>query len=634
MSNSVGLSVYSTQLSAAKAAVLSDSDPTDWAIFTYEHNELKPVETGSGGLSELEDEWDDGKIMYGFAKVTDRKGLPRYVLISWIGEGVPSNLKGMVHTHQSQILQFFNIYHIHIVARSSDDVVPEEIKNKVYASSGANYVTGDIGAKAKDAISVSKPLVKKTPPVVPGKPASATYANRYNLQNNTSKPQVSSYNKPNLDFSKPAQPQRPIMGGARPLVTAVPTAKFSPAPVPSSGSKPSINSYRPPSPEKESPIDDRTARERELASMIKAREERELNQGVGNSYSNEHKIGSAPVSVDVNARKAMFNKQDESSLVPKPLGTGSRQGSNLSINRVSNNDLATGSNSNNLGVKDAFKKFQNISNENLTQQQPTSKPVQSSYTPYQPPAPAPVPVQSKSYAPVPVITPSPASAPFKLPQRPTSQDVDNNDDDEWDDAPASKPVNAAPFALPPREPEQQAPIALPPREVEPTPPVSQPGAIQGTGYLVRALYDYDPQEENEIQLIEGQIVEQVEKISDEWWQGVYRGVVGVFPSNYVEEIGYGSSSPVVNQAPNPVPLPPREPEPEPIAVAAPPPLPAREEVGLTAVALYDFDATASDELTIRENDVITNVDCASDEWWSGTLNGVVGLFPANFVELR
>ena len=50
--------------------------------------------------------------------------------------------------------------------------------------------------------------------------------------------------------------------------------------------------------------------------------------------------------------------------------------------------------------------------------------------------------------------------------------------------------------------------------------------------------------------------------------------------------------------------------------------------------LYDYDAADDNELTLREGDVLTNVDQVDEGWWSATdAQGNVGLFPANYVEL-
>jgi hypothetical protein len=48
--------------------------------------------------------------------------------------------------------------------------------------------------------------------------------------------------------------------------------------------------------------------------------------------------------------------------------------------------------------------------------------------------------------------------------------------------------------------------------------------------------------------------------------------------------------------------------------------------------MYDFEAENPDELNFREGDVITLLEKIEADWWKGELNGVVGLFPAVYVE--
>lgn len=57
-------------------------------------------------------------------------------------------------------------------------------------------------------------------------------------------------------------------------------------------------------------------------------------------------------------------------------------------------------------------------------------------------------------------------------------------------------------------------------------------------------------------------------------------------------------------------------------------------MGIRATVLYDYDADEDNEITIREGDILSNVDQVDDDWWSATApNGSVGLFPANYVQL-
>ena len=51
-----------------------------------------------------------------------------------------------------------------------------------------------------------------------------------------------------------------------------------------------------------------------------------------------------------------------------------------------------------------------------------------------------------------------------------------------------------------------------------------------------------------------------------------------------------------------------------------------------AKVLFDYDAEADDELTLKEGDLIRNIEKKEDGWWEGELYGRRGMFPENFVE--
>lgn len=58
------------------------------------------------------------------------------------------------------------------------------------------------------------------------------------------------------------------------------------------------------------------------------------------------------------------------------------------------------------------------------------------------------------------------------------------------------------------------------------------------------------------------------------------------------------------------------------------------DLGITAIALYDYQAAGDDEISFDPDDVITNIEMIDDGWWRGVCKGRYGLFPANYVELR
>ncbi|XP_063753684.1 drebrin-like b isoform X7 [Eleginops maclovinus] len=138
----VNLSKNGIALTAAFKEVVDEKSSTNWALFTYEgnSNDIRLAEKGDGGLEELVEELNSGKIMYAFCRVQDpNSGLPKYVLINWTGEGVKDARKGLCANHVSSMANFLRGAHVTINARAEEDVEPEVIMEKVAKASGANY---------------------------------------------------------------------------------------------------------------------------------------------------------------------------------------------------------------------------------------------------------------------------------------------------------------------------------------------------------------------------------------------------------------------------------------------------------------------------------------------------------------
>ncbi|XP_005755337.1 CD2-associated protein-like, partial [Pundamilia nyererei] len=52
----------------------------------------------------------------------------------------------------------------------------------------------------------------------------------------------------------------------------------------------------------------------------------------------------------------------------------------------------------------------------------------------------------------------------------------------------------------------------------------------------KVLFDYQPQNEDELELKVGNIVEITEEVEEGWWSGTLNGKSGIFPSNFVKEL--------------------------------------------------------------------------------------------------
>ncbi|KAL3421323.1 SH3 domain-containing protein [Phlyctema vagabunda] len=140
----------------------------------------------------------------------------------------------------------------------------------------------------------------------------------------------------------------------------------------------------------------------------------------------------------------------------------------------------------------------------------------------------------------------------------------------------------------------------------------------------RALvqYDYEKAEDNELELVEGDYVTNIEMVDEDWWMGTNsKGESGLFPSNYVELVEDEDEG----QAPVETPA---SPPPPPAAAAAAP-----ASSGPTATTIYDYEAAEDNELSFAEGTTITDLEFPDEDWWFGHQDGKSGLFPANYVQL-
>ncbi|KAL0979413.1 hypothetical protein UPYG_G00184760 [Umbra pygmaea] len=150
----VNLSKNGIALTNAYKEVVDEKSNTNWALFTYEGNtnDIRLAEKGDGGLEELVEELNSGKIMYAFCRVQDpNSGLCKYVLINWTGEGVKDARKGICANHVSAMANFLKGAHVTINARAEEDVEPDAIMQKVAKASGANYSFHKESNKFRDA---------------------------------------------------------------------------------------------------------------------------------------------------------------------------------------------------------------------------------------------------------------------------------------------------------------------------------------------------------------------------------------------------------------------------------------------------------------------------------------------------
>ena len=119
----------------------------------------------------------------------------------------------------------------------------------------------------------------------------------------------------------------------------------------------------------------------------------------------------------------------------------------------------------------------------------------------------------------------------------------------------------------------------------------------------RVLFGYEPVESNELLMVEGDTITEIDMLDENWWAGKLRGVLGMFPSNYVKLIDEDE-----DQAPS--------------------------EKCRSAVALHSCEPLEMYGLRLMKLDLITEIEMVDENWWRGkNPRGERGLFQSNLVEL-
>ncbi|XP_038651336.1 drebrin-like isoform X2 [Scyliorhinus canicula] len=115
------------------------------ALYTYEDNtdNLKLADSGAGGLQEIATKFDNQSVMYGFCSIKDSgSGLPKYVLINWVGEDVDDHRKCTCASHVPTIADFFQGANVIVNASSPEDVDSTAIRQKL--TNGTMHISSPV----------------------------------------------------------------------------------------------------------------------------------------------------------------------------------------------------------------------------------------------------------------------------------------------------------------------------------------------------------------------------------------------------------------------------------------------------------------------------------------------------------
>jgi len=126
--------------------VRSDKSETTWLLLDYESDRsdrLVVTKTGTGGLAEIKEAFDDSKASYAYVRVryaNDKESQrEKFILVVWIGPSCKVMRKAKISVHAADVKGVLRVYSIEVAARERDDLNEEPIVKRLRKAGGASY---------------------------------------------------------------------------------------------------------------------------------------------------------------------------------------------------------------------------------------------------------------------------------------------------------------------------------------------------------------------------------------------------------------------------------------------------------------------------------------------------------------
>jgi len=527
--------------------VLDDKSDINWALLGYDGqtSDLNLVAKGDGGLEELAEEFNSGKIQYALARVkVPEKNVEKIALINWQGEGAPLSRKGMCANHISTVRSFFKGIHVTMNARTDEEVDPDLIIQNV-----SKAVAGD-GVKMSSNMDNDIPVgpvgtcYKKTNPrdEINSSAKDEFWKKEEQEEERRKREEQNKLRKFSQNEVKLLRREsEDYFNKEEALVPAPAQNKISPTPPTQqingnsngrqimngngsmNGSSPKeISAASAAAVKASTPLRNNTSSDL-VRQRIKSFDNGSSAPAGGMNGSKVNGSGGDGESLSVSKRRQLFESGGASNTTSTvvrrnpslEIKEAQKKGDDPSANKkevVTTTSNVPSTNSNTNGVNGVgIPKEEKISIVGCG--------IQRSISPQAPAATIIEPVMNKA------VSNRQSDSPARSPV-PT---------------PASPAMRQSPLPPSPQPQPQGGGVAPPPGFEDPDGLDSgdtETITIEITpemGLCARALYDYQAGDDTEITFDPGEIITNIERIDEGWWEGLGpKGVFGLFPANYVE----------------------------------------------------------------------------------------------------
>jgi len=157
---SAKLDVSDPEIQKALDDVRKGTNGINWVLFGYvpKTYKLKVEATGTDGLEGVKEELNEGKVLFAYVRYII-KNVPKFVYISWCGPTVTGMLRGSFNNHAIEMANFIkkgNPIHVQVNARTEEDVDDAQIRQRLITAVGSNYEAGAVKQGISEGVSSVK----------------------------------------------------------------------------------------------------------------------------------------------------------------------------------------------------------------------------------------------------------------------------------------------------------------------------------------------------------------------------------------------------------------------------------------------------------------------------------------------